>query len=429
MTMRHVESKPITHRRTRAIGLLLAAPLLMAADWPTYMHDIARSGVTDESLTVQNLQERWVHTSPAPPRVAWDGGAPWDAWRSGGAGSPFELVPMRDFDFVFHVSASGGRLYFGSSTTDSVHCLDVPTGVEQWYYVTDGPVRYPPTVSDGKLYFGSDDGHAYCIDALDASFVWKYSPSDATRLVGNNGSLIPLWPVRTGTAVLDGSVYFAASLVSWEDSYLCAVDALTGSDQGTGRYKVSGGVTPMGAIMVSPSRIYLTQGRLHPHVFDRADGSLLDTAGSWGHGGCFALLTDDDAFVHGHSRANTAGREVREYDASTVDLLATHANARRLVVSGGTSYVLTETTLAAIDRSDQSLVWFVSCDCPHALVLAGGVLFAGGRNVVRAYDATDGSLLWSSPVQGRARGLAVAEGCLFVSTDTGAIHAFSDPGP
>ena len=50
-----------------------------AEDWPTYMHDNARSGVTAENLLPDELDEGWVYVSPVPPQVAWDGGAPWDS--------------------------------------------------------------------------------------------------------------------------------------------------------------------------------------------------------------------------------------------------------------------------------------------------------------------------------------------------------------
>ena len=36
------------------------------------------------------------------------------------------------------------------------------------------------------------------------------------------------WPIRTGVTVMGDTAYFAASLLPWKESYLCAVDALTG---------------------------------------------------------------------------------------------------------------------------------------------------------------------------------------------------------
>jgi len=420
---------PIHHRipcRSLRLVILIVFCIFGIADgedWPTYMHDNSRSGVTAENLRTDELDEDWVYESPVPPQVAWDGGAPWDSYRSSGT-TICDLTPQRDFDFVFAVTVVGDMLYFGSSVTDSVHCLDAQTGRQKWFYTTEGPVRYPPSYEDGKLYFGSDDGHAYCIDAFDGSFIWKYSPSEDTRLIGNNGSLIPMWPIRTGTAVLDGKVYFAASLVNWQTSYLCSLDAQTGSDRGTGLYRVSGGVTPMGAIMASATKLYLLQGRLSPYAFNRSNGSVSGTFGERGQSGCYALLTSDSCFVRGNAKVHAAGHELTEHDTITKDRIAAHPNARRLVVSEGTAYVLTWTSLQAVRRSNGSKLWSIPCDYPHALILAGDVLFAGGTNKVAAFRITDGQQIWSRIVNGRARALAAAGGCLFVSTDTGNIHMF-----
>ena len=396
---------------------------IRADDWPTFMHDNARSGVTSETLVLDELNEGWIYNPPAPPRVAWDGGAPWDAYRSKDT-AIFKLTPQRDFDFVFAVTVVGDRLYFGSSVTDSVHCLDARTGRQQWFFTTEGPVRYPPSYDDGKLYFGSDDGYAYCIDPSDGSFIWKHSPSEDRRLIGNNGSLISMWPIRTGTAVLDGKVYFAASLVNWQTSYLCSLDAQTGSDNGPGLYCVSGGVTPMGAIMASASRIYLLQGRLHPYAFNRTTGAVTGTFGERGQSGCYALLTPESRLIRGHAKVHGEGYELAEHVREGKDRIATHPNARRLIVSENTAYILTTTSLMAVRRSNGSAQWSVPCDYPHTLILAGDVLFAGGTNKVAAYSITNGDELWNRTVNGRARALAAAGGCLFVSTDTGNIYMF-----
>src|SRR5580765_7306697 len=72
-------SEPILHpRRRRTMGCLPAAAALLwtvaaaalAEDWPTYMHDNARSGVTGESLPLP-LREQWVCRAPALPQPAW----------------------------------------------------------------------------------------------------------------------------------------------------------------------------------------------------------------------------------------------------------------------------------------------------------------------------------------------------------------------
>jgi len=395
--------------------------------WPTYMNDNARSGVTSERFDLEALTPGWCYVSPVPPQVAWDGGAPWDAYRASDENS-FRLTPQRDFDFVFFVTVVNDDVYFGSSVTDSVHCLEVRTGKEKWFFKTDGPVRYPPTYYQGRLFFGSDDGYLYCLQAATGRLLWKYSPAPNDRLIGNNNNLISPWPIRTGTAVLDDKVYFAAGLTSWQSAYLCSLSVEDGSDKGPGLYRTSGGVTPMGAVMVSHAKIYLLQGRLSPYVFDRLSGTRLGTFSDAGNSGCYALITAESTFVQGYAKARARGYHLREFNAQTRDLIATHSDGRRLIVHGGTAYLLTAASLQAIDRQNKTPRWSVATDCNHCLILAGDVLFAGGDNKVCAYHTNDGALLWTRTVKGKARGLAAVDGRLYVSTDVGRIYMFGPTG-
>jgi SAM-dependent methyltransferase len=71
--------------------------------------------------------------------------------------------------------------------------------------------------------------------------------------------------------------------------------------------------------------------------------------------------------------------------------------------------------------------WRLAVSCCDSMILAGDVVFAGGDGRVIGADAATGKPRWSAAVNGRAKGLAVANGRLFVSTDTGAIYCFA-PG-
>ena len=66
-------------------------------------------------------------------------------------------------------------------------------------------------------------------------------------------------------------------------------------------------------------------------------------------------------------------------------------------------------------------MWRVRCDCSETLIMAGNVLLAGGDRKVLAFDAASGEVLWTAEIDGKARGLAVADGRLFVSSDSGTI--------
>ena len=423
------------------LAVALYAPIAQAEEWPTYMHDNARSGVTSETLDLSALRQAWVYTSPCPPRTAFAGAAPWDAIHDVSHG--VVMTDMRDFDSALFVSVIGDLVYLGSSVTDSVHCLNIHSGEQKWAYTTDGPVRFSPSYDNGKLYFASDDGYAYCIDAEDGSFVWKYTPIPPAdrRQVCNNGKLIPMWPIRTGTAVQGGNVCFAASLVPWRSSYLCSVNAANGAEN----YRVSGGPTPMGAILTSSTKIYLTQGKTFPSVYDRTNGGLLSNFESTGYGGgqtntgnanggVYALITSDSTsqFVYGHGQSYgadshpTASSTLRAFNASTADSIATHSSAICMVISDGKAYILTGTTLQAVTRPSGPTVWTTAGFdySPFSLIKAGNHLFVGGSGKVVAYDSSNGGELWTRKVTGRIRGLAAANGYLFVSTDTGHIYAF-----
>jgi len=63
-----------------------------------------------------------------------------------------------------------------------------------------------------------------------------------------------------------------------------------------------------------------------------------------------------------------------------------------------------------------------------AMILAASALIVGGDGEVAMVDAMTGEDMWSAEVTGRAVGLAVADGRLFVSTDTGATYCFAAGG-
>ena len=70
---------------------------------------------------------------------------------------------MRNFDPCHYTTLADGKVYFGSSADDAAHCLDAATGKPVWSHFTNAPVRLPPTLADGLAWFGSDDGHVYCV--------------------------------------------------------------------------------------------------------------------------------------------------------------------------------------------------------------------------------------------------------------------------
>ena len=468
--------------------LLVVATPTFADNWPTYRHDNRRSGVTADKVTLP-LKEAWKRTSPAPPQPAWEGPAKWDAYAAIRG-----LASMRDFDLTFFVTVAGGRVYYGSSVDDAVHCLDAAGGKELWSYVTGGPVRLPPALVDGRAYFGSDDGYAYCVEATAGKLVWRYKAAPEDRRIPSNGKLISLWPVRTGVLVADSKAYFGASLLPWRTSYLCAVDARTGSDKGSGLYKAEmSDAALQGAMLSTADRLFVMQGRQSPVMFQRSSGRALKHVGkgpAWRSvGGVFGVLTENNQFSYGPGNKKPT---LHVHDGNKGTKLVSFTGARRLLVTSGMSYIYRaghleggpllqkssagvadvrklymeyvqhqsrvrglknqvaaasgeqkaqlEKQLAEAEKAkaaakasldaakgggSSAKPWKIAFPAAHDMILAGEVLFVGGDDVVTALDAGTGKPLWTGQVSGRAHGLAVAGGRLFVSTHDGTTHCFA----
>ncbi len=75
-----------------------------------------------------------------------------------------------------------GTIYIGN-----VYALDAKTGTEQWRFQTGSSVPSSPSVADGTVYVGSDDGNVYAIEGEppepEASITFADQESDSTSVV------------------------------------------------------------------------------------------------------------------------------------------------------------------------------------------------------------------------------------------------------
>ncbi len=443
------------------LAILVNCELAKAEDWPTFMHDSHRSGVTGEQLQLP-LSESWVFKAPQQPQPAWPPPAKQDFFHK-----LYDLRETVAYDRAFHVVGAGRTIFFGSSADDKVYALDAATGRQRWAFFTEGPVRLAPSIADDKVYVGSDDGCAYCLSAGDGALLWKYKAAGQDRMIPGNGRMISVWPIRTGVLVDGGTLYFAAGLFPNQGTFLFAL----GAKDGAVTWKQQVDISPQGYMLASDERLYVPTGRANPFIFARADGGLVGELPS--AGGTFALLTED-VLVAGPGRGS---KELNAGDLETKSKVAMFGGLRMLV-DGPTAYMQSEDQLSAFDRGsylklsrqqfalaaqrdklkeqlkkiDKSspqaqeiqqqtdtltaqinelgeklkgcYLWTVACEYPYSMIMAGDVLFVGGRDKVAAIEVRSGNIVWTGPVSGRAYGLSVVNGGLFVSTDEGRIHCF-----
>ncbi len=456
--------------------LSLTSAALMASDWPTYRGDKARTGSTSESLSLP-LRLRWVYVPNGLPKPAWS--PPATRPREG-----FLLRHRVNFDDAFQVAAVDGRVYFGSSADNKVYALSAATGEGIWSFYTGGPVRLAPTIWDGRVFVGSDDGFVYCLRADTGDLIWKErgGPNDE-KLLGN-GRMISRWPIRTGVLVDGGICYFGAGIFPHENVYLLAVRADNGetvwrndaiSEAGAYRNELS----PQGYLLAAGSRLFVPSGRALPVAFDRSTGRMLfrpnygwrgEQAGGV-IGGTYAVLADRQIYTGTQQHLLALDQETGRTGFAWLP-------GRRLTSEGDMAYLATGREILAMDRVpyaeasrrrnaleyrikslrsqvrsarenqrnrlrqqleraeeelkkhrgqriQPTIKWRVRSQCDAELIASRNLVLAGGQDTVNAVSRDDGDKVWEATVEGKARGLAIADGHLYVSTDRGRIYCFA----
>ena len=125
----------------------------------------------------------------------------------------------------------GGSIWFGSDD-GNVYAVDAASGRQIWMHATGGPVAATPAVVNGVLYVGSGDGKFYALDARTGATKWKFSTGGErhfeargvhgqqpkTQTIPDDFDLFASSP-----AVAGGAVYFGSG-----DGNVYALDAASG---------------------------------------------------------------------------------------------------------------------------------------------------------------------------------------------------------
>ena len=240
----------------------------VGGDWPMWRFDAGRSAASPHALPSE-LHLHWVRQLPES-LPAWPASQ-----------------PKLQFDRFYQPVVMGSRLFVGSTVNDSITAYETKSGRELWKFFTEGPVRFAPVASAGKVYAVSDDGHLYCLGAEDGQLIWKVNGGPSKRPIIGNDRLVSTWPARGGVVLADGVLYFAASIWPSMGIFIHAIDAETGrtiwTNSKTGsEYTVHphgaasfGSIVPQGYLAVSGDYLVVPGGRSMPAVFDRKTGELV----------------------------------------------------------------------------------------------------------------------------------------------------------
>ena len=413
-----------------------------AGDWATYKHDLHRTSISDETL-VFPMRAAWEFIAPQKPSPAW--------------AEPYGLLNRTDFDYAPAPVIAAGIVCFASTSDDTVRALDANNGQEKWRFVTGGPVRVAPQIvpatspaTGGKVYFGSDDGFVYCIDATTGKLAWKFRGGPVDERLAANHRMISRWPVRTGALVADGVVYGVAGLINMEGVFAFALNAETGKliwrndtlgflsvgivdfpDDGDPRSQAVGGhngefaangaigANPEGALLLHGNNLIVPNGNSNSTALDRRTG--IPTGAGGGSGGTWLTIDKDILYSYGRHHEDVqsirpvslvgaaVGRGWGQGPVPQVRMLPPRKDGR-IHAKGKVSSIIRNGKLYSRHA--------------YGIAMSGNTLILGAENAIVAQDPDTERVLWRAPVKGEPREIAIADGRIYVGTDTGAIYCF-----
>lgn len=251
-------------------AVALATSFVLASDWPQWRGNANRSGATQEACP-DGMTLQWVRDLGRPDPA-------------------FDHQYRMCADASYAPIAGRGKVFVPSNRSDSVTAFDLASGEAVWSYVTEGPVRMAPVLTEEHVLFGSDDGYLYCLNADAGELRWRMrgvpkNVPDCRMLV--NGRIASRWPVRGAPVVYNGVVYFGCGLWPEEGVYVCAVQVDSGevvwrsdrlsyledgmSDHGKA-YDL--GLPPHGYLAIIDGKLAVPSGRSLAAWFDLETGEI-----------------------------------------------------------------------------------------------------------------------------------------------------------
>ncbi len=417
--------------RSGPVGAEDLSPVPASQDWPMWRYDAVRSAASPVSLPAE-LHLQWVRDLPRP--------AP--AWSE----EQYKL----QFDRSYEPVVMGKQIFVPSMVSDKVTAYDTDTGKENWQFFCDGPVRFAPIAWQGRVYFASDDGCLYCVDARKGDLLWKHSLAPSKRKLYGNGRLISAWPARGGPVLQDGKIYCAASIWPFMGVFIYALDAKTGQvvweNSGSGatyflqphNSAAFSGVAPQGYLAAGADKLLVTS-RTIPACFDLKTGALLyyrlsETTYGKTVGGCGAYIWKDWYFNNkvayrlsdGLPLGAIAGHVMTKDAAVGIDTTGS-VMAYRL---GETETKDTKTKKAKTVALAQARWKAKTEPALERIHLAAGNRLYGsnGQGQIAALQIPESNqpveVVWREQVSGHVWNMLAGDGKLFVVTEEGQLYCF-----
>jgi eukaryotic-like serine/threonine-protein kinase len=297
------------------------------------------------------------------------------------------------------------KIYFGSDD-GNVYAIDAESGREIWKRSTRGPVPSTPAVAAGIVYLTSYDGNFYALNAETGALKWKFATDGERRFEAkglhgmqpkNQTIADPFDIYLSSPVVADGAVYFGSG-----DGNLYALDAATGDL----RWKFKTGDVVHASPAFVKGVVFVGSWDSYFYAVDAKTGKE-----KWRfHGGEDSLIHNQVGFqsspavIDGTVYTGCRDAQVYALDAVTgkekwrFDNALSWVNTSPAVTRGKVFFATSDSSLyhmvdAATGKSivrQQGKAYMFSSPA-----IAGDVAFIGVLNgTLEARDANTGELLW-----------------------------------
>lgn len=374
-------------RALAAAYAFVVAPVL--ADWPEHRGNPQRSGFHEQALKSKHWVPLWKFTQLSAPQPAWPQPAKGSLWQKLDTLNARVTDDRADVPLIVDDSAGRTHVLITSSANDRLLSLDPSTGEVRWQFVTQAPVRYAPSVSNGIAYLGADDGLVRAIEIATGNLLWQTRIGPDMPWVVGNDRLVSSHPIRTSVLVHKHQVFATAGLFPSQGVYAVGLDL----ESGTPLWRRKLSQSPQGYLLADSDKLFIPTGRSKPFAVKQSDGRFLFELTS--PGGTFCILTPD-AILSGpgntaviEGQPNQPGEKMLSFPGKQF------AAGKGLIWSAsGTELVAHRTQTASTPEA--STAWSVDCLLHHSLIVSGKgenqTLFVAGGPNLQYHAANTGEL-------------------------------------
>jgi len=293
------------------------------------------------------------------------------------------------------------HLLLASSANNRLVSINPRSGRVQWEFVADAPIRFSPTVREGVVYFGADDGYVRALDLSSGQAIWKVHLGPELKWIFGNGRLISPHPVRT-SVICNGDLVFAcAGLFPSQGVYA----ACLGARDGTLHWRRRLDKSPQGYMLqADDERLIIPEGRAAPFMLSMLDGQTLKALPS--PGGSFCMLTPEAFFAGpGNSPRVESFPLERDYQPrkNEDEPVMLPLEGRATAAGHGLIWVATGKQLVCynanriLNQAPEAILWTRDCTLKQTLIVSGDKddlqLFVAEGPSVHVFAAKTGELL------------------------------------